>query len=114
MGNELLSQRVSGKRKDPMTFFMKYYHRINFVKLLRSFVSLILIGDNKLFKTVLGTIEKEGPVVVKTYMNKISEISALAKYRETLEEMQRKLTLPKHPNVMPYQCLIQDQVHSLG
>eukprot|EP01022_Parablepharisma_sp_SALTPOND_P026506 TRINITY_DN64291_c0_g1_i1.p2 TRINITY_DN64291_c0_g1~~TRINITY_DN64291_c0_g1_i1.p2 ORF type:complete len:789 (+),score=98.96 TRINITY_DN64291_c0_g1_i1:87-2369(+) len=40
MGNELLVQKTGGKLRDPMTFFMKYYHKISFVKLLRNLLVL--------------------------------------------------------------------------
>ena len=117
MGNELLSRNASGKLKDPMAFFMKYFPWINFVKLLSILSPPDPIGNNKLFKTVLGTIDNEGPVVVKTYLAKIKDKSELSdrleSYKATLEKMKKTFQLNTHPNLMPYQGLDKNEVSFL-
>lgn len=112
MGNKLLVSKVKAKFADLSTFFIKYYRDIAYVKLLRILL-LSSVGNNKLFKTVLGTMENEGPVVVKVYLidrkNK-DIIDDLRVYKIELERTQAIFNLTTHPNVMPYQSLILDNV----
>ena len=113
MGNKLLVQKQDGRFNDPATFFIKYYNEITFIKTLR--IKCITLGDNKLFKTVLGSIENNGPVVVKTYLVLISNfnktmIDELNKYQKRLEHLKKTLDLLHYPNVMPYQSLKLDKV----
>ena len=75
------------------------------------------VGDNKLFHTILGTLESEGPIVVKTYLRKLAKSKQDA---EKLEEYKRKLgavkdtfTILRHPNIMPYQWLLLETVKML-
>lgn len=106
-------QKTSGKLDNPLTFFMKYYQDISFVKLLRTF--LHSLGDNKLFKTILATMEDNGPVVVKAYLTKHARRNSAAndelmKYKSRLEDIRKTLSLLQHPNTMPYQRLVLDEV----
>ncbi len=63
---------------------------------------------------MLGTIENEGPVVVKTHLAKLAKgggvAEELSRYRNELEEIKHTFDLLRHPNVMPYQGLILDNV----
>jgi len=67
--------------------------------------------------TIFGTIENEGPVVVKTHLAKMSkDVKAgkmsdeMRKYGDILLDIKNTFNLFKHPNVMPYQMLIRDSV----
>lgn len=117
MGNQLLSQRSAEKLDDPMAFIMKHHQDITFVKLLsKMYFDYILSGENQLFYTILGTLESEGPVVVKTYLKKVVKSGQapenLAKYKQILGEMQENLRLFRNPNVMPYQWILLEGVRN--
>ena len=63
----------------------------------------------------MGTIEDEGPVIVKVYLSKENNRSEelakeLESYKKTFENMREVLDIHSHPNVMPYQGLILDYV----
>lgn len=104
--------KAKNKFADLSTFFIKYHRDITYVKILRTLFSAT-VGDNKLFKTVLGTMESEGPLVIKVYMigkgNK-ELVDDFGKYKDELENIQTVFNLTTHPNVMPYQSLILDNV----
>ena len=77
----------------------------------------MLIGDDKLFKTVLGTIKDEGPVIVKVHLcgitNDDNELrEELRKYERSLVNIKETFSILRHPNVMPYQGLILNNVIS--
>eukprot|EP00826_Nyctotherus_ovalis_P021426 TRINITY_DN16912_c0_g1_i1.p1 TRINITY_DN16912_c0_g1~~TRINITY_DN16912_c0_g1_i1.p1 ORF type:complete len:114 (-),score=23.17 TRINITY_DN16912_c0_g1_i1:412-753(-) len=113
MGNKLLVSKAKDKFADLSTFFIKYYRDITYVKVLRMFF-VANVGNNKLFKTVLGTMESEGPLVIKVYMmNKENKELAedFKKYKDELKRIQMTFNLITHPNVMPYQSLILDNVN---
>ena len=80
----------------------------------------INLGDSKLFKTILCIYENEGPVVVKIYFrntssekkdSELNELLLLKKYSGMLQNMKLVCNMNRTPNLMPYQCILLENVY---
>lgn len=97
-------------KKSVETFLLKYLPQLNFKSVLSNkFYNLqlykenftLIIDDDVLSKTLLCTIEDEGPVVCKFHFQKI-ESEEYKIIENDINKIKATFSLYKHPNILVY------------
>jgi len=105
MGNTAPQVKAVGvaaaSQRDPLT-----YLQLDLPKLIKKNE----LGTGKFMKSFLCKVEEGVPVVVKVYLRSDGEPQEeLDRAREGIEEVQTKLKIYEHPNVLPYQRAVIGQ-----
>jgi phosphoinositide-3-kinase regulatory subunit 4 len=97
---------AAASQRDPLT-----YLQIDLPKLIKKNE----LGTGKFMKSFLCKVEEGVPVVVKVYVRSEGEPQEeLDRAREGIEEIQTKLKIFEHPNVLPYQRAVLGQQRTGG